>query len=32
MCMYVIYLKFDTNGQLCTRLDDKGDDVRLVEF
>jgi len=30
--MYVIYLKFDTNGQLSTRLYDNGDDFSLVNF
>ena len=29
---YVIYLKFDTNGQLSTRLYDKGDDINSDNF
>jgi len=29
---YVIYLKFDINGQLSTRIYDKGDDFSLVNF
>jgi hypothetical protein len=29
---YVIYLTFDTNGQLSTRLYDKGDDISSANF
>ena len=29
---YVIYLTFDTNGQLSTRLYDKGDDINSANF
>jgi hypothetical protein len=29
---YVIYLTFDTNGQLSTRLYDKGDDIISANF
>ena len=29
---YVIYLTFDTNGQLSTRLYDKGDDIISATF
>ena len=29
---YVIYLTFDTNGQLSTRLYDKGDDINSANL
>jgi hypothetical protein len=29
---YAIYLTFDTNGQLSTRLYDKGDDINSANF
>jgi hypothetical protein len=29
---YLIYLTFDTNGQLTTRLYDKGDDINSANF
>ena len=29
---YVIYLKFDNNGQLSTRLYDKGDDINSAKL
>ena len=29
---YFIYLKLDINGQLSTRIHDKGDDFSLVNF
>ena len=29
---YAVYLKFDTKGQLSTRLYEKGDDFSLVNF
>ena len=29
---YVIYLTFDTDGQLSTRLYDKGDDINSANF